>query len=1026
MSLFPASLFQSPPKRSLEVDSGINSAIQFLSSCSEVDEVAIKSSAFTGSEYTPPTNLALKPTTLQSARKVKFSNFTDWEYHSSPSPAPVKGLPLIRASRPQKSILKASKAIPLSSNYTTFATMEEMLEGTVQQLSGSDRSCRIDAYKSCLAFTHAFPPLELISAGSLVPALLDRISRDLHSTPTDSQICVPAMKCLSTLVKSLDQDDLPIMELLSSLIELSISMTQLNDVARILRHHHLFFLTQKFSKKLMTTDRCVRIITSLHHLHRQNNGSATLSLMLTLQRRFIDQYPTIMRAKVPEWIGVCFAGLLSGKADVRNQALELCVVAAQQFDASMTRPLEDFLNQRHGSGTFNDWFVKLLEDLVDKRGEQKDLKRAIMAPRIWSIIVLFMRSRFTQESQWTKFKPWLRLASKCFNSPDRQMKIEMITAWTRLVFATMPDASTIPEARRLLRAPIESMVVASRDFTAGVGRRILSTYYCLLYYSLRPTSTFEQLDVYWQEYVEHIMFKFKLQGGKPESKDQSNKSKSDVIQHQQLYHAGLILQTLLQSSCKWNDKRAVEPTLFQIDELVQLDPKWVRSRVQTVSKLVCHLLLVPESWRIEAPASNEGSSPETLAMSIWAAFMNSIKEAGSKEITVSQDLKTAITVITNSLRHIALSLAKMAESEEIGISAPLLFQSLLNTSLKILGESNFVDKTMVLNAETGDLEMANFVARKPEALRSPISHILVTYFDILKSSDEPNSDSIAVTIRELIQSAWKSMITTSLKLEVLVDFAGMLKNDLGLDSISRDVCEKMAECLVELAEETFREASESQNQHPTGKDFAAIRTIIKCLLPHLDQDQVPKDLYTQSVAAARRIGGDGAVLLAMTEPHSAMVIDLMGSRKVMTGSLLAYTRLVIENDFRSRNWGSIERGRKALWGGLATSSPKNPDLEYTNFTNLIETLCSGAASLSSADSDGFVKFIGALATYIARCPPASAHMLLQRVQPGLAALLTVTNRSQDYLVAVSLFFDSISSNGILALETLATNLHYHE
>src|ERR1700753_2862632 len=167
------------------------------------------------------------------------------------------------------------------------------------------------------------------------------------------------------------------------------------------------------------------------------------------------------------------------------------------------------------------------------------------------------------------------------------------------------------------------MLVSSGDFSAGVGRRILSTYYCLLYYSLRPMSTFEQIDIYWEEYVEHILLKFRLQGTPTESsgKKQDGKTKSDILEHQHLYHSCLILQNLFQSGCKWTETRAIDSAPFQIDELPQLDSKWVRSRIQKVFKLVSHLILVPECWQLEAPSTTqENRMSESLALSTWTCL----------------------------------------------------------------------------------------------------------------------------------------------------------------------------------------------------------------------------------------------------------------------------------------------------------------------------------------------------------------------------------------------------------------------
>jgi hypothetical protein len=109
--------------------------------------------------------------------------------------------------------------------------------------------------------------------------------------------------------------------------------------------------------------------------------------------------------------------------------------------------------------------------------------------------------------------------------------------------------------------------------------------------------------------------------------------------------------------------------------------------------------------------------------------------------------------------------------------------------------------------------------------------------------------------------------------------------------------------------------------------------------------------------------------------------------------LLNYTNMILEYDTRPRNWGVVERGRRSLWGGVATSNVanKNPDLEYNNLSSLVNyALRYGYAQLisGSGDAQAYANTFEGLCQYLNRSPPLSSAIFLRQIQSGVSFVLS--------------------------------------
>jgi hypothetical protein len=204
-----------------------------------------------------------------------------------------------------------------------------------------------------------------------------------------------------------------------------------------------------------------------------------------------------------------------------------------------------------------------------------------------------------------------------------------------------------------------------------------------------------------------------------------------------------------------------------------------------------------------------------------------------------------------------------------------------------------------------------------------------------------------------------------------------------------------SEYLLDLAEEITRPTLNGLvASNLTSKEFEAVLAISTHYLFTCEPHHIPKVLYEHAADAAKRSHSAGGLLLAVTEPHAAMIHTKLtsddGSRY---SQLIKYTSLILDNDHRPRNWGAVERGRKSLGGGMSpkiNGSTKCPDLEYTNLSSLVDdALIYGCSHLKSdaTDAQAFASLFEGLCQYINRIPHGSCAIFLRQIQNGLSHVL---------------------------------------
>jgi hypothetical protein len=971
-----------------EVERGLDDTLDFLSSGLEVERVIAPSKAKNPAANTPPTSSPEAPdaaTRKERPKKVDFAPFIDYDWHSSPaystaslSATPVRPLPPSRERHPAKSILKPfTQATVISASTKTYESLPEMLDFTIQQLAGKDPTSRLDAYRSCLATMQAFDSVpdtqSLVQNASTLLTFISRDVRAVSSGNPDVPLITASLKFLINLLRIPEVNDCLDSDECGSLVEHSLSVIRDKAAPKAIVQHHLFMLCQqKFSLKIMTADRANRILDALRTIHEHVTGNGVKAHRLLIYRRFCDQIPAVMIERCQNWIEPVYSSMLSSKSDLRQYAIEVGLNTSIRFGthAEVARGAHELLCRHVEGKAFQQFILERLMLML----KEKDIAASV--PRIWSVTVMYLRARSRKPSHWSDIKPWLGLIQRCLNSSNGQIKFESNLAWNRFVFAANLDQPSLPQVRALLRAPLEAQIAQNRegDFSRGMGRSVLSSYVCLLYYSLRPGTSSAQLDIFWEDYVVHTLTMFTGKTG------------------DHIYYACSILQSLFQPSERWTENRAnEEPLHIDIEELPQLDPKWIRSRMSKILAFLQVFLSAPECWLpIDEVRRDPEAQSDTLAMATWKALMSAVREAGLQEVTVSIELKSAIASIVNALHH-------MWRTTDTDLDTTKALASLTEVAIAELGASIFTEK-MLARSSTDSFEVAPTPSHRPKnggSLQSPIMHLFTLQISPRPTSRLPISTNVAIG-RSLIQHGWQARNSRKGRLDLLGDFAATIDH-AAKSGASSELLAELSSAIVDLCESTItlHQPILEEPASQLAQDSAEIFRIIRYLVPYLKDP--PAELYEKAVFAVKKSSGDGGVLLAVTEPHSSMISDFM-SQDVLDKPdfLLRYTALILEKDSRPRNWGAVERGRKSLWGGVSPvpNRAKNPDLEHTKLSSLVNLALDFAYShLDETTIGGSIQLLKCLNQYIKQSRPASSVILLRQIQAGLASLLTDESRS---------------------------------
>ena len=904
--------------------------------------------------------------------------------HESDSDGQIRKLPRSRDCKSSKSILKActDNAPELSSNgLLAFdnTSLPAMLRSTAQHLASASRPSRLDAYSSLLACLSAYDEVpEAQELAEKVAEITRYIRRDVLAKnekdgSLDIQLATQALKLVTVFFCTPGMANMMPEEFCLFMLERSISILEDQGSPKILVSHYMHLLEkQKFLPRYMTSDRVNRLVTALDAVTVWVKGNRVVGHRLMIYQRLLGQAKLLMISRVTSWIDHLVAGMLSTIKDIRTRAIAFGMDASLQLGTthSMSQACIDVFNRVSADG------IKVVDFLSSRLIEMASSKEdGSHVPQIWSVVIMFLRSRRRQLEGWEHLKAWLVVIQRCFNSSDGQTKLQANVAWNRLIFAINLDTSTSTSMAKMLRQPIVSQLERrSSDKNSKMPKQIARSSYCtLLYYALRPSATHAQLDQYWDLYVYQVM---------PSC---FTASKNDIN------HACDILSALFAGKGKpkiWEDNRTNDGPINP-EDLPCLDSKWIRLRTARIMQIFDKLFEIAD-WQLPT----EGHAPIVQA---WQNFALALGNAGGKEVKVSMDALIAIAHITNEMKLLLdRSNSKFTRDHK---TPPADFtnkadQSELFEKIRVLideavvkiGNLPFLERRLIRTSqdsfEAADTPSSRS-SRDSGSLDSAVGHLLSTLLrNVWHSSD---ATSYIGALKTVLNIPLQSATARRTQLGVLRNLGRLLTfDDVHQKEASIIFWKLLAEGACSALKQSQQNETHNDSPQYPGHEFREAVKILEFGVQLRSTSNGPTwhELHTNIVDALRKDVGNEAINLVMIEPLANFI-----SKHVNTcdDSVLNAAVLMLETVYWPQSSESVERAHRRLWG-VTHLTPKATSLNpFDNLYSMVESLLrSSYASIELLPPPTVVKFISATTKMITTCPREFIGTVLFRIQKGLA------------------------------------------
>lgn len=906
--------------------------------------------------------------------------------HESDSDGQIRQLPRSRDCKSTKSILKActDNAGDLSRNgLLAFDNnnLPAMLRSTTQHLTSASRSSRLDAYSTLLACLSAYDEVpeaqELAKHAAEITGYIRRdvTAKNEGDESLDIQLATQALKLITVFLGTPSIAGMLPDEFCSFILERSIWSLEDEGSPKILVSHYMHLLEkQKLALKYMTIDRVNRLLSTLNTVTARVKGNRVVVHRLMIYQRLLGQAKPLMVSRVGSWIDHLVSGMLSTTKDIRARAIAFGVDASLQLGttSSVSQACVEVFNRASADGTK---VVDLLSSrLIEMATSKED---GVHVPQIWSVAILFLRSRRRQLESWEYLKAWLIVIQRCFNSSDGQTKLQANIAWKRLIFAIDLDTSTSNSVAKMLRQPIVSQLERkASDKNPKLAKQIARSSYCtLLYYALRPTATHAQLDQYWDLYVSQIL----------PSCFTANKNDTN--------HACDILSALFSGNGKpkiWEENRANSGPPVGPEDLPCLDPKWIRLRAAKIVQ-VFDKLFDTADWQL----SQDGDAPIVLA---WRSFALALGNAGGKEVKVSMDAMNAVAHIINEIKLLLersnSKLAKERNALPIDIASKAdqfetfeKIKILVTEIVAKVGNIPFLERRLIRTSQDS-FEAAETPSsrssRDSGSLHSPVTHLL----NLLLTNVQHVFFATSYT------GALKTVLNISLQSATFRwTQLGILRN-LGRLITSDGARQKEADFLFwrVLAEGTSSvlkqpRQNETHNDSPQypGHEFReAVKILELGVQLRFNRDgSAWRELYAHIIDALRKDVGNEAVGLVIIEPLAGFICK---DDRMCDDFVLAAAALMLEAVHWPQSPQMMERTQHRLWGVTRVAPKVTPQDPFDKLYSMVDVLLSSTYdSLEMLPSATVMRFISATTKVIASCPPEIIAIVLVRTQHGLAS-----------------------------------------
>ncbi|KAG0645579.1 hypothetical protein D0Z07_8644 [Hyphodiscus hymeniophilus] len=930
-------------------------------------------------DITPTSSSELPNQAEQSRKKVAWDDSNDTLEASAQPTSPER--------RPIKSILKPynGKSINLGptklSPPHTYANLAAMLESVAQQLAGSDRDSKLDAYTTLsgvLKASENVPDVRALKEKMVL--LLAFIKRDLtEKTSTgalDTTLAVNALILLSIFLHRSVIADSITTDFSSYLVDHAIKTFQDGSMSKdVAKHLMLVLAEQKFSHKVMTGDRVSKVVASLHDIENYVKGKSIVMGRISIYRNLLRQSKAHMMINT-DWMPDLFGDLFSTVKDTKTAAISFGFEAALTYgtDSKASRVfMELFSADLDDNGVkFGKYYIGRLEAMIESKHDMASV------PQIWSIVILFLRSKSRQFEQWAFMNPWLGIVQQCFNCSDQQTKLEANLAWNRLVYAIQPDEKTPPQMIKLLYQPLDKQLKRKSK-----GKKTALGSLCnLLYYALKPTSNSVQLDLYWDRYIVEAIGKALNPPIIPES--------TLELVRQDSKDACRILAGLFDSTTprKWSETRAVEAfgkeTLMDATELPSLDSKWLRRSASRVFPIIGPLL---EKLYWDLAEDNEAIT------TLWKAYVTSIASPAIMEVKVSNETMSCVACIFGLLYkiwQIGPKSLRLFPPFEGTLSADFLlsFETITSTTIRSLGLLPFTEKLLSVGHKDEFVVIAT-PSHQPKMARGeprcPLHHFMVLLTTV--SPDLEYDRNFSRLVQRTLEPFLDARPSKRAKVELILDLLGLLP------PTSNEPCRMIWSVLADIATSVTATRDNANNgvggmsDQPLGSEYRKTLRILEIGLDLSPTEPLPgwKTLFEALVTSATIDAGESGRAIAVIEPLGR-ILQLKFSKIDGHSNSRShiYFRTVLSKVAYPKDRQAFDAARRKLWG-TAAAKTSSFDPYSLLYDYMRESLGKAYTSFENGLSLEYSDIITATTSLLSHCPTILLTGTLVKLQNGIAS-----------------------------------------
>jgi hypothetical protein len=830
-----------------------------------------------------------------------------------------------------------------------------LLESVIQQLAGESMSSRLDAYMQFFGALRTYDGLpagqEIAEKLNLITEFIQRdVSRDLtDGLPLDTNLANQALKLSAAFVWHAQISTQLSEEFKVFLIDHSITcLHEAKAPKSVLTHYMSILSTQNFGPKIMTTSRVTRLLTVLQDITKNISGNAIVSHRLNIYQRLMGQAKSTFISQASLWVEHLIFGLLHHLKDTRSKAIAFGFQVATEAGPNpiLSKNIRDLFDRPL------DHDRKLVTEVGERMTRMMPtVESGVHVPQIWSIIVLFLRSKRWSLEQWDHFKEWVLVLQKCFNCSEPAIKAQAIVGWNRFVFAVSPNESTSRSLLKMLGKPVLSQFDRRKTDKSGLPPTPLAlTSYCnLLYYTFRPSASYQHLDIIWEEYVA--------------TPSAGIFSSAPVLSDS----LARILTNLLWSAQPkiWTENRINDSTKIEAEELPAADSRWVRSRITTILRVIEHVFKA-SVWNDDAV----GQSHVALA---WKNLSNALSLASSKEITPSGESMQAVASVWGLLRRIWATGPPSLNAKTTDIFFER-FQFLSTTMIVSIGGIPFTEKLLLRNAEEAVNTPANpHPNTSPE---SPIIHLL----RIISSTAvtiSPSQSYLRLALGS-IEAACNGKVSRSSRLELLQQCA-----ELSATSSSARPCAPHLSAMVWSATaqvaanalQSFPIESARERDGSVSRDYENVIKILSFGLSFASSFQEWSHLLDSFVRVVRTEKGNQAVAITIVKPMAERLMHVSAAESYLPSTSLLGHSLSIP--FLQGTGLGIDR-----------DGNRSGDIfPHKLLESIAQTLHGAYEDFHSSNAHGLAEFIEALTSFLGSGIARFQCQILESLQPSLGLWL---------------------------------------